>query len=123
MAGPVDSSLEAGRVVGTDPPVGTISAKGVTITVYTSKGNQIPFPDVVGDGKTNDFNDAKSQVQAAGYASVSQQCVVLAPTSGPGPVLATDPRVGKVQSSDPAAGTPTVPGVPVTLGVGKISCP
>ncbi|MDJ0334251.1 transglycosylase domain-containing protein [Salinibacterium sp. G-O1] len=121
--GAIDSDVEAGRVVGTDPSVGTISAKGVTITVYTSKGNKIPFPDVVGDGKSNDFNDAKSQVQAAGYSSVSQQCVVLAPSSGPGPVLPSDPRVGKVQSSDPAAGAPTVPGTPVTLGVGKVSCP
>jgi membrane peptidoglycan carboxypeptidase len=120
--GAVDSSLEAGRVVSTDPGVGSISAKGVTITVYTSKGNQVPFPDVVGDGLTNDFNGAKSVVQAAGYPTVVQGCALLAPTSGPGPVLPTDPRVGKVQSSSPAPGTPTVPGATVTLGVGKITC-
>ncbi|WP_309615860.1 transglycosylase domain-containing protein [Salinibacterium sp.] len=121
--GAVDSSLEAGRVVSTDPAAGTVSAKGVTVTVYTSKGNQIPFPDVVADGKTNDFNSAKSLVQAAGYPTVVQTCAALAPTSGPGPVLPTDPRVGKVQSSTPAAGAPTVPGATVTLGVGKITCP
>ena len=120
--GAVDSSLEAGKVVSTDPAVGSISAKGVRITVYTSKGNQIPFPDVVGNGKTNDFTEAKQMVQAAGYPTVVQTCVVLAPASGPGPVLPTDPRVGKVQSSNPSPGSPTVPGATVTLGVGKISC-
>lgn len=121
--GAVDSAIEAGRVVSTDPGVGAFSAKGVTITVYTSKGNQVPFPDVVADGKTNDFAAAKSLVQAAGYSTVNQACVVLAPTSGPGPVLPTDPRVGKVQSSTPAPGTPTVPGAVVTLSVGKKTCP
>jgi membrane peptidoglycan carboxypeptidase len=121
--GAVDSSFEAGRVVSTDPAAGTVSAKGMTVTVYTSKGNQIPFPDVVGDGQSNDFNSAKSLVQAAGYPTVVQTCAVLAPASGPGPVLPTDPRVGKVQSSTPAAGAPTVPGATVTLGIGKINCP
>ena len=120
--GAVDSSLEAGRVVSTDPPIGSVSARGAIITVYTSKGNQVPFPDVVADGKTNDFNQAKTLVQAAGYRSVEQTCVVLAPSSGTGPVLPTDPRVGKVQTSDPPPGAPTVPGATVTLGVGKIDC-
>ncbi|MBC7591036.1 MAG: PASTA domain-containing protein, partial [Salinibacterium sp.] len=121
--GAVDSNLAAGLVVRTDPPAGTISAKGVTITVYTSKGNQVPFPDVVADGKSNDFNEARKLVQAAGYSNVTQECTVLAPASGSPAVLPTDPRIGMVQSSNPPPGAPTVPGSAVTLSVGKITCP
>lgn len=123
--GGVDSPVEAGKVVSTDPAVGSITAKGSTVTVFTSKGNQIPFPDVVADGKSNDFTQAKALAQAAGYPTVAQACVVLAPIGGPGPVLPGDPRVGKVQSSNPIAGALTVPGagVTVTLDVGKITCP
>ena len=124
--GPIDSEIAAGKVAATDPPAGTNSAKGTTITVYTSKGNKLPFPDVVFDGKSTKFNDAKTTLSAAGYTSVTQTCVVIPPTTGPAPILPTDPeygRVGKVQSSTPAAGSYNLPGTPVTLAVGKETCP
>ena len=121
--GQVDSEAPAGKVAGTDPAAGTLSAKGATVTVYTSKGNKVPFPDVVLDGKSNSFADGVADLNAAGYPAVGQVCIVLAPTSGTGPVLPTDPRVDKVQTSSPAPGSYTVPGSPVMLGVGKITCP
>jgi membrane peptidoglycan carboxypeptidase len=127
--GPVDSDLEAGKVVKTDPEAGAISAKGVSVTVFTSNGKQKAFPDVVGDGKSFTFTQAKNTLKTAGYTQVTEACVVLPPTSGSTggptspPIDPTDPRIGKVQSSDPPPGTPSVPGAPVTLTVGKITCP
>ncbi|MGL4340474.1 MAG: transglycosylase domain-containing protein [Rhodoglobus sp.] len=119
--GAIDSSVEAGKVVGTDPEAGVVLARGATVTVYTSKGNQVAFPDVVGDGLTYDFTTARSQIQAAGYPTVILACTALE-QQGADPILPTDPRIGKIQASDPAPGTPTVPGATVTLGVGKITC-
>ena len=128
--GPSDSDVTAGRVSGTDPGAGATSAKGSIITVYTSKGNVVPFPNVVGDGKSFDFNSAKSQLVAAGYpaSGITQACAVLAPTTNnPGPpdpdlVDPTDPRINKVQSTNPSPGTPVVPGGAVTITIGKITC-
>ena len=124
--GPIDSEVPAGKVANTDPPAGSNSAKGATITVYTSKGNKVAFPDVVLDGKTNDFATAQGTLNGQGYTTVTQSCVVIPPTTGPGPILPTDPqydRVGKVQSSSPAPGSYTLPNNPVNLAVGKETCP
>jgi hypothetical protein len=129
--GPIDSEIPAGRVAATDPPAGSNSAKGAVVTVFTSKGNKVPFPDVVFDGKSKTFAQASSDLNAAGYTSITQSCVVIPPsTTGPGPstgpILPSDPeyaRVGKVQSSSPAAGSNNVPGTPVSLAVGKETCP
>jgi membrane peptidoglycan carboxypeptidase len=121
--GPIDSDVDAGKVASTDPGAGTQSAKGAIVTVFSSKGNKEPFPDVVGDGTTFKFNDAKTLLNSKGYPTVNETCVVLTPESGPGPVLPTDPRVDRVQSSDPAPGALTVPGAPVTVAIGKVTCP
>jgi hypothetical protein len=121
--GPVDSEVPAGKVAGTDPGAGSNSAKGATVTVYISKGNKTAFPDVVLDGKSNSFGDAETTLHTAGYMTVTQSCVVLAPTSGPGPVLPTDPRVDKVQSSNPTPGSYVIPNTPVNLAIGKVTCP
>ena len=116
----------AGRVAGTDPGAGTNSAKGAVITVYTSKGNKVAFPDVVADGKSYTFAQAQTLLGNAGYGTVTQSCVALTPTTAgptPAPVLPNDPRIDRVQSSSPTAGSFNVPGTPVNLGVGKITCP
>jgi membrane peptidoglycan carboxypeptidase len=110
--GAVDSEIEAGRVAATDPGAGTQSAKGAVVTVYTSKGNKVPFPDVVGDGKSISYAEAEAMLGGS-YPNVNEVCVVV-----------TEPaRDDQVQSSDPASGTLVVPGVPVTLSVGKLVCP
>ena len=124
--GPVDSEVPAGKVATTDPAPGSNSGKGATITVFTSKGNKVAFPDVVLDGETNDFTTAEGQLNTAGYMNVTQTCVVITPTTGNPPMLPTDPkygRLGKVQSSTPAPGSYNLPGTPVTLAVGKETCP
>jgi len=125
--GQVDSEIPAGKVASTDPAPGSMSAKGSTITVYTSKGNKVAFPDVVADGKSFSFSQAQTALSSAGYPTVSQSCVALTPPpdsgSTPAPVLPNDPRIDKVQSSSPVAGSFNTPGTPVTLAVGKITCP
>ncbi len=121
--GPVDSEQPLGKVASVNPPSGTPSGLGAVITVYTSKANKIALPDEVLDGKTKDFATAKSDFIAAGFTNVTQGCVVL--TATPGPVLPTDPRIGKVQSTNPAPGSFQVPGatVAITANVGQITCP
>ena len=119
--GPIDSEIAAGKVANTDPAPGAQSGVGAVITVFTSKGNKVAFPDVVGDGKTNTFNDAKALLHSAGYNQVSQSCVVLKDTHG-AVVLPTDPRIGMVQSSDPPPGSIVLPGQPVNLAIGNITC-
>lgn len=116
--GAIDSELPAGQVVRTDPPAGTSSAKGIIITVYTSKGNKVAFPDVVADGQTNDFATAQAALNGQGYASVTEACQVLPVGTLPG-----DPRENKVSASNPAPGAFVVPGAAVTLTVTKLACP
>ena len=124
--GPIDSEVAAGKVAGTDPAAGSNSAKGAIVTVYTSKGNKVAFPDVVLDGKTNDFGTAQGALNSQGYMTVTQSCVVIAPTTGTNPILPTDPqfnRLNKVQSSNPAPGSYNIPGIAVNLAIGKETCP
>ena len=126
--GPVDSEVPAGKVAATDPAAGSNSAKGATITVFTSKGNKVAVPDVVLDGETNSYSDAQADLAAAGFTNATQSCVVLAPTSSgsgstPAPVLPTDPRIDKVRSTNPAPGGYAVPTAAVNVAIGKISCP
>ncbi|MCU1440549.1 MAG: hypothetical protein JWP85_1546 [Rhodoglobus sp.] len=119
--GQVDSDVQAGRVVMQDPAPGTQSAGGARVTVFTSKGNMVPFPDVVGDGSTYDASTAENLLSAAGYANVDQACTVLA-NPGSMPVAPSDPRIGKVQASNPAPGTIVVPGGHVTISIGQATC-
>ncbi len=116
--GEIDSEVPAGKVAATDPAAGTSSAKGIVIKVFTSKGNKLPFPDVVGDGTVNDFATAQGLLAGDGYATVTEQCEVLPVGTLPG-----DPKEGKVSASNPAPGAFTVPGTPVTLTVTQIACP
>lgn len=116
----VDSDVPAGLVAATDPAGGTMSAKGAIITVFPSKGNMVPFPDVVGDGTQYTFGQAQGML--GNQYNVKEECVVLKAGFGPGPVAPNDPRIGKVQSSNPAPGTNHIPGGRVTLNVGQITC-
>ncbi len=110
--GQIDSDAEAGKVIRTDPAAGTQSAKGATVTVFTSKANLKPFPDVVGNGKQFTFDEAKAEL-APEYTNVTEVCVVVT----------EPPQVDKVQSSNPAPGTLGSAGAAVTLSVGKLACP
>lgn len=116
--GDIDSELEAGRVATTDPAPGSASGASVIITIFKSKGNKVPFPDVVGDGTENNFGQAQGELNSQGYNNVSESCAAL-----PGDTLPGDPRIDKVSASSPAPGAFAVPGSPVTLTVSKLACP
>jgi membrane peptidoglycan carboxypeptidase len=116
--GPIDSEIAAGRVAGTDPAAGSQSGSGAVITVYTSKGNLVAFPDVVGDGTTYTSAQAHSTLAGAGYSSVSDTCSVIS-----SPTLPSDPRDGKVSASNPSPGSHVVAGTAVTLTITKLVCP
>jgi membrane peptidoglycan carboxypeptidase len=119
--GQVDSDVQAGRIVMQDPAPGTQSAGGARVTVFVSKGNMVPFPDVVGDGRTYDASAAEGLLSDAGYDIVDQICTVLTGT-GSMPVAPSDPRIGKVQASNPVPGTILVPGGHVTISIGQVTC-
>jgi len=126
--GQVDSELAVGKVVSTDPAAGSQSAKGATVTVFTSKGNKIAVPDVVGNGQTNDYGEAQGILSGGGFNNVAQACVVLTPTTAyPGPggglIDPLDPRINQAQSMSPAGGSYAVPTDLVTVTIGKASCP
>jgi serine/threonine-protein kinase len=48
LTAPIDSTLPAGQVAATDPPVGTELPVDAAITLKVSKGNQFPMPDLTG---------------------------------------------------------------------------
>lgn len=113
--GGVDSDLPEGQVVRTDPSAGTQSAAGATVTVYTSKGNQIKIPDAVGNGKKYDYETALGILNSAGFSNVNQGCEVVPPA---------DPRIDKVTSSNPVPGTFGKADTAITLVVAQIlPCP
>ncbi len=116
--GKIDSEVPAGKVVSTDPPIGTLSARDTTITVFTSKGNKILFPDVVLDGQTNSYGDAESDLNGQGFSDVNELCSALPPGTLPG-----DPRIDKVSASNPSPGVPVLPNARVKLTVTKLTCP
>ena len=90
----------------------TVMARGQTVTVYSSNGALTTMPDVVTGGPNVDT--AKSTLATAGFTSVQEKCVKLAPTD-----VANDKRV---LSSNPAPGSVARLSDGVTLGVGRISC-
>jgi membrane peptidoglycan carboxypeptidase len=121
--GPTDSEVPAGKVAGTDPPAGTLSGTASIIKVFTSKGNKVAFPDVVGDGTAFDFASAKSDIQSAGFTKPpTETCVVLKPISPALVVDPGDPRIDKVQSTTPSPGEFAVKTASITIAIGKISC-
>jgi len=101
--GATDSELPAGTVARTDPGAGTSASSGDTVTAYSSNGNQVLLPDVV--GQTAD----QAKATLAGFnVVVTDQAV-------------TDPNQNKkVLSMTPAAGSSVTKGASVTVVVGKM---
>lgn len=118
----VDSDLEAGRVVSASPAVGTLLAKGTTVTVTTSLGNLVRIPDVVSPG--TDFATARATLQDAGFTSITQACVEYppAPSPSPSPGPGPGPQPERVTAQTPAAGTAIRYETPITLTVSKTNC-
>jgi membrane peptidoglycan carboxypeptidase len=114
--GPVDSDLPIGEVAKTDPAAGTILARGMTVTGYTSNGAMSSVPDVVtGHPNYGGPGGAKATLNAAGFNNVTQGCAV---------VPLGDPNIGKVVATDPAPGAIYLRTNAVIVKVGQVAaCP
>jgi serine/threonine-protein kinase len=102
------STVEAGKVIGSDPPAGTMLAKDETVTIIVSTGaEQATVPTVEGLSKAT----AENQLTNAGFT-----VKVVEETVPPG-----DPRDGRVISQSPGGNTKADKGSQVTIVVGKAS--
>ena len=111
--GQVNSHITAGKVVSTDPGAGSLIARGMTVTVYTSNGLMIAVPDVVSGSP--DFTTAEATLNNAGFMDVVETCAVVEPA---------DPRIGKVVSTDPAPGGYALPATQIKVAIGQVAiCP
>ncbi|CAN7309350.1 protein kinase domain-containing protein [Arthrobacter sp. LjRoot14] len=100
-----DDDIRAGLVVGTEPEAGREIRKFQMVSLFVSKGPQLfPLPGMSG----RSLDEAKSQLNSAEMAlgSVTET------------YSETEPA-GTVLAQDPAAGTPSRRGTPVSLTVSK----
>ncbi|HEY0248676.1 MAG TPA: PASTA domain-containing protein, partial [Gryllotalpicola sp.] len=97
--GDQDSDQPQGTVASTNPPSGTQLSRGSVVQVFTSKGNQVKVPNVVGSS----LNDAVKTITDAGLKPQA---------SGKG--LAPD---AKVSAQEPDADSAVSPGDTVKLTV------
>ncbi len=97
------TTVEAGRVIRTQPSSGDKAAKDSTVTIVVSSGpKQSAVPDVVGMSQSS----AVTSLTSAGFqVSVSQ-------------AVSTNANIGKVISQNPPAGTKANAGSTVTITVG-----
>jgi serine/threonine-protein kinase len=101
-------TVEAGRVIRTDPPIGTEIAIGGNIQLVVSSGKPlVPVPPVTGLTEAQ----ARSQLTAAPRSFVVNVEYINVPFG--------DPNDGRVISQDPSAGTQVAPESTVRLRVGK----
>ena len=100
-------TVEAGSVIGTDPPAGTKVAKGSDVQLFVSTGKeQVRVPSVVGLSKT----DATNELQAAGFQVIVREVTVLDPNNA-----------GKVIAQSPTQDSKAAKGSAVTISVGKFA--
>ncbi|WEO78015.1 transglycosylase domain-containing protein [Cryobacterium sp. SO2] len=102
--GATDSELPAGTVARTDPAGGGTASLGDTVTLYSSSGNQVLLPDVVGDT----LEQAKKSLSDFNVVT-SDQAVTDADQNN------------KVISMTPSSDTAATKGSTVTLVVGKVA--
>jgi beta-lactam-binding protein with PASTA domain len=112
--GQMDSDLPVGTVVATDPAGGSQVSKGSVVRVYTSNGQATAVPDVSSGGLS--YNDAKDQLDDAGFSNVTEVCAEAALGDPPG-------SLDTVVAQDPAAGSVVNKNNQITLTVRKNSCP
>jgi serine/threonine-protein kinase len=98
-----------GRVIRTDPPVGTPAAQGTGVTLIVSSGPPTTAVPDVGDATEN---DARQTLTAAGFqVTTDPQC--QDPQQG-------NDEPGTVAEQDPAAGAQAPAGATVTI---TLFCP
>jgi membrane peptidoglycan carboxypeptidase len=116
--GPMDSDLPVGTVVATDPAPGSQVSKGSVVRVFTSNGQASAVPDVASSNQN--YNDAKNQLQSAGFTNVTQTCEVFDPTP---PANHSPGTLNNVVAQNPAAGSVVNKNNQITLTVRKNNCP
>ena len=80
--------------------------------MFTSNGSLKAIPDVV--GAATDFASAAATLASVGFSSVSSVCVAVGQQ--------VPASIGRVVSSNPAAGTAVRPSDAITLGVAQATC-
>lgn len=108
--GQIDSDQPVGTVAKVSPGEGASVTRGTTVTVYTSNGQAVAAPDVVGMS----YNAGQSAFQAAGFTDISPGCQVALPG---------DSDIGKIVTQSPSAGAVVGKSTAVTLTVKKLTCP
>jgi eukaryotic-like serine/threonine-protein kinase len=99
------SSVEAGKVIGTDPPAGTKAPRGSTVTINVSSGaEEVTVPSVVGLTEA----EARAVLEDAGFSVVARTAPVFDPSED-----------GIVQRQSPSGGSQAARGSTVTILVGE----
>ena len=111
IRGAISSALPEGQIARMNPGAGALLGPGYSISLYPSNGSLIRVPDVVGDGN-NDYGDAQSILNNAGFNNVSQGCKVV---SNPA-------QVGKAVGTSPHTGSQKKASSPITVQIGQLSC-
>jgi beta-lactam-binding protein with PASTA domain len=109
--GPQDSELPVGLVSSVTPAEGSNVTSGTTVTVYTSNGQAIAPPNVVGLM----YGGGKSSFQTAGFTNISEACEVASGSA--------DSAIDTIVAQSPAAQGVVNKSTPVVLTVRKVSCP
>lgn len=98
-------SVDAGKVIGTNPEIGTAVEKGTKIEVFISIGpEKVLLPSVMG----YTYEEAKSQLEAKGFIVTKGSTV-----------FSDSIAEGLVAYSDPKSGAKVVPGSTITLYISK----
>jgi eukaryotic-like serine/threonine-protein kinase len=101
------SSVDAGRVIRTDPPAGERIAEGSTVTIVVSSGPELTaVPNVLG----MTAEDAKAAIEGAGFVFRNAGTVNSNPSDD-----------GKVVAQNPSGGTRAEKGATVAVTIGKAS--
>jgi membrane peptidoglycan carboxypeptidase len=111
IGAPVDSNLETNKVAATSPGAGAIVSRNVEVTLLPSNAQLGAVPDVVGDGKSPTAS-VRQKLAAAGYTGVAADYCVKTSSD----------KVGRVVSTQPAAGTAIRKTDGIGLGIGTLKC-
>ncbi|RZL73285.1 MAG: Stk1 family PASTA domain-containing Ser/Thr kinase, partial [Rhodococcus sp. (in: high G+C Gram-positive bacteria)] len=109
----IDSGVPKGQVVSTDPVGGSTAAKGDTIQIRVSNGNNIEMPDLT--GKT--VSQALAELRSAGWSG-SSASLNQTQTSTLDPEM-----VGKIISQEQPPGSEITKNGVVSVGVGALGIP
>lgn len=110
--GPIDSDQPEGTVARLDPGEGSTVPRGTTVTVYTSNGQGVTAPNVLG----MHYSQGENAFQNAGFTNINQACQVASLGDPPS-------SLNTIVSQVPSAGAVVNKNTPVTLTVRQASCP